>query len=67
MRFSTAGVPAGSPSRRSAVAYYREGDVPAGPLDKTFAPLLRLLGEKSGGGGGDTHLNLQPDLTRVTR
>ena len=32
----------------------REGDVPAGPLDKTFAPLLRLLGDKSGGGGGDT-------------
>ncbi|WP_072264603.1 type VI secretion IcmF C-terminal domain-containing protein, partial [Escherichia coli] len=45
----------------------REGDVPAGPLDKTFAPLLRLLGDKSGGGGGDTQLNLQTYLTRVTR
>ena len=27
----------------------REGDVPVGPLDKTFAPLLRLLGDKAGG------------------
>lgn len=46
----------------------REGDdVPVGPLDKTFAPLLRLLGDKSGGGGGDTQLNLQTYLTRVTR
>lgn len=45
----------------------REGDVPVGPLDKTFAPLLRLLGDKSGSGGGDTQLSLQTYLTRVTR
>lgn len=43
----------------------REGDVPAGPLDKTFAPLLRLLGDKAG--GGDSQLSLQTYLTRVTR
>lgn len=45
----------------------REVDVPVGPLDKTFAPLLRLLGDKAGGGGGDTQLSLQTYLTRVTR
>ncbi|EIQ27080.1 hypothetical protein SB96558_3553 [Shigella boydii 965-58] len=45
----------------------REGDVPVGPLDKTFAPLLRLLGDKAGGSGGDTQLSLQTYLTRVTR
>ncbi|HBK9468856.1 TPA: type VI secretion protein VasK [Escherichia coli] len=43
----------------------REGDVPVGPLDKTFAPLLRLLGDKAG--GGDSQLSLQTYLTRVTR
>ncbi|ELL3259884.1 hypothetical protein [Escherichia coli] len=41
--------------------------MPVGPLDKTFAPLLRLLGDKAGGGGGDTQLSLQTYLTRVTR
>ncbi|HAM4292174.1 TPA: type VI secretion protein VasK [Escherichia coli] len=45
----------------------REGNEPVGPLDKTFAPLLRLLGDKAGGGGGDTQLSLQTYLTRVTR
>ncbi len=44
----------------------REGDdVPVGPLDKTFTPLLRLLGDKAG--GGDSQLSLQTYLTRVTR
>lgn len=45
----------------------REGNEPVGPLDKTFAPPLRLLGDKAGGGGGDTQLSLQTYLTRVTR
>lgn len=44
----------------------REDETPAGPMDKTFAPLLRLLGDKAGG-GGDTQLSLQTYLTRVTR
>ncbi len=39
--------------------------MPVGPLDKTFAPLLRLLGDKAG--GGDSQLSLQTYLTRVTR
>ena len=38
--------------------------MPVGPLDKTFAPLLRLLGDKAG--GGDSQLR-STDLTRVTR
>ncbi|EEJ1822184.1 type VI secretion protein VasK [Salmonella enterica] len=45
---------------------HREDETPSGPLDKTFAPLLRLVGDKAGG-GGDTQLSLQTYLTRVTR
>ncbi|WP_419715310.1 VasL domain-containing protein [Escherichia coli] len=41
----------------------REGDVPVGPLDKTFAPLLRLLGDKAG--GGDSQLSLQTYLRTI--
>ncbi|STT06135.1 ImcF domain-containing protein [Klebsiella pneumoniae] len=35
-------------------------------MDKTFAPLLRLIGDTTGG-RGDTQLSLQTWLTRVTR
>lgn len=35
-------------------------------MDKTFAPLLRLTGDKAGG-TGDSQLSLQTYLTRVTR
>ncbi|ECI6680383.1 type VI secretion protein VasK [Salmonella enterica subsp. enterica] len=44
----------------------RKDETPAGPMDKTFAPLLRLVGDKAGG-SGDTQLSLQTYLTRVTR
>lgn len=44
----------------------RKDETPAGPMDKTFAPLLRLIGDTTGG-RGDTQLSLQTWLTRVTR
>ncbi|HBU4429158.1 TPA: type VI secretion protein VasK, partial [Klebsiella pneumoniae] len=44
----------------------REEEAPTGPMDKTFAPLLRLTGDKAGG-TGDSQLSLQTYLTRVTR
>lgn len=44
---------------------FRQDNAPTSPLDKTFAPLLRLVGDKSG--GGDSQLSLQTYLTRVTR
>lgn len=42
-------------------------DIPAGPLDATFGPLLGLLGKDPQGNGGDDELSLQAFLTRVTR
>ena len=44
----------------------RQDETPPGPLDKTFAPLLRLTGERAAG-SGDATLNLQTYLTRVSR
>lgn len=41
-------------------------EIPPGPLDKTFAPLLRLTGERVAG-SRDTPLSLQTYLTRVSR
>lgn len=44
----------------------RQDETPPGPLDKTFAPLLRLAGERAAG-SGDATLSLQTYLTRVSR
>lgn len=44
----------------------RQDETPPGPLDKTFAPLLRLTGERAAS-SGDTPLSLQTYLTRVSR
>lgn len=40
--------------------------VPGGPLDSTFGPLMALLGKDAEGRSGSDHLSLQAFLTRVT-
>lgn len=40
--------------------------VPGGPLDSTFGPLMALLGKDPEGRSGSDHLSLQAFLTRVT-
>ncbi|MBI6927253.1 type VI secretion protein VasK, partial [Pseudomonas putida] len=40
--------------------------VPGGPLDSTFGPLMALLGKDLEGRAGSDHLSLQAFLTRVT-
>ncbi|OOG84769.1 type VI secretion protein VasK [Pseudomonas sp. A25(2017)] len=42
-------------------------DLPSGPLDATFGPLLALLGKGPEGKGGNDSLSLQAYLTQVTR
>ncbi len=40
--------------------------VPGGPLDSAFGPLMALLGKDAEGRSGSDHLSLQAFLTRVT-
>ncbi|MCJ8207138.1 ImcF-related family protein [Pseudomonas sp. RGM2987] len=42
-------------------------DLPSGPLDITFGPLLALVGKGPEANGGSADLSLQTFLTRVTR
>lgn len=54
-----------NPARVPAIS--QQLDIPAGPLDPTFGPLLVLLGKDPEGNSGDDDLSLQAFLTRVTR